>query len=150
MKYNTLTKANQQLLEALEVAGSKDRRKSARHGKQFASDPKSKGPKSKGVNVWEFLVDPMTPVNGPFPGAFRMLRRQQESDVTWWWAKHLGDGKSFSFEQITDIPSFKPVREVVEEDTDESATEHTTNVLSRAETMTVVKEEVPESWEDEA
>ena len=151
MKYSTLTSANQDLLKALEVAGGESRKKSARHRKQFSSDPKTNSAKSSAVSVWEFLVDPHTPANGPSPGRFRFLRRCEGSDVTWWWGKHLGNDSSFSFEQITDVPSFKPVKETAKEDTATSANVHTTAVLKKAEVTTIVKEDrdVPDSWEDE-
>jgi hypothetical protein len=43
-----------------------------------------------------------------------LLRRQEGSDVTWWYATHVGEN-SFKYEKIDDIPSFKPVKQTPNE-----------------------------------
>ena len=149
MKFSSLTPANQMLLQSLEVAGSKKRRNRARHKVQFRTDPKFRSPKAAAVSVWEFLVSPYTPGNGTPPGAFRFLRRAEGSDVSWFWATHLNHGSGFRFEPITDIPSFKPVRQTAHEDNGERATAHSDSILDAQDIATLLKEQSREAMEEQ-
>lgn len=149
MKFSSLIPANQSLLQSLEVAGSKKRRNRARHKVQFRTDPKFRAPKGGNISVWEFLVSPYTPGNGTPPGAFRFLRRAEGSDVSWFWATHLSHGSGFRFEPITDIPSFKPVRQAAHEDTGKRANTHTEGVLDAQDIATIIKEESHEAMEEQ-
>jgi|SRR5688572_10019432 len=156
MKYAELSTQNQKLIEALELLDSKGRKKRSRHGKQFATDPK--GGQKNGVNCWEFDVDPYT-WNA---GGCRLVRRQDGSDVSWWWLEHAGDGKSFKKTvQITDIPSFKPVRQTTAESNARAQPDHpivqsmdsrmnAAGLGADAEeegTAVLVNDDVPESWD---
>jgi hypothetical protein len=149
MKFSSLTPANQALLQSLEVAGSKKRRTRARHKVQFRTDPKFRSPKGAAISVWEFLVSPYTPGNGMPPGAFRFLRRAEGSDVTWFWATHLHNSSGFRFEPITDIPSFKPVRQAAHEDTGERANAHTDSILDAHDIALQIKEASREAMEEQ-
>jgi hypothetical protein len=155
MKYGDLSAQNKNLIEALELLDSKGRKNRARHKKQFASDPK--GGKKAGANCWEFDVDPHT-WNA---GGFRLVRRQEGSDVTWWWLEHAGDGKSFKKStQITGIPSFKPVRETPAESNERAQPDHALvqsmdsrmqaagPVSESEESAVLVNENLKESWDD--
>jgi hypothetical protein len=98
MKFSSLSTENQSRILYLEGLKGAQRKKKARHGEQFKSDPHTKGPKGRLVNVWEFDVDSTT-FNY---GRYRFLRRQTGLDVTWYYATHVGEN-SFNYEVITDI-----------------------------------------------
>jgi hypothetical protein len=98
MKFSSLSTENQSRILSLEALKGPQRKKKARHGVQFKSDPHTNGPKSHHVNVWEFDVDSTT-FNY---GRYRLLRRQTGLDVTWYYATHVGEN-SFKYEVITDI-----------------------------------------------
>ena len=98
MKFSSLSSENQRRILNLEALKGAQRKRRARHGEQFRSDPRTNGPKAYDVNVWEFDVDSAT-FNA---GRYRLLRRQTGLTITWYYATHVGDN-SFTYEEITDI-----------------------------------------------
>lgn len=98
MKFSSLSSENQQRILGLEALKGDKRKRRARHGEQFKSDPHTSGPKARDVNVWEFDVDTLT-FNA---GRYRLLRRQSGLTITWYYATHVGEN-SFTYDEITDI-----------------------------------------------
>ena len=148
MKFSSLTKNNQDLINELDALDGEGRKKRSRKynvkgtwkPKQHITDPKRMAPRATSVSVWEFEVDPYTSNQG----AYRLIRSQEASGATWYWATHVGEN-SFKYELITDYEPVKKETLVTSTPIPPVATQH----QLKADPVKPEERVIPDSWDDD-